>query len=196
MDRRSIPRADRDVPARRIASHRSRPGRLDRAEKRIEPIAAGGRRPDRAEALRATQGKHAPPGLLRGLADAHVAEALRQLHSDRFTRTVGLRPMEHLLGWRMAVAKNAEQGRRARRSCAAGRLWFGKHIQQRFSRHVGQLPGRYARRDRRDEGRSCVRPRTSDATDEVGVMIHESDRAGGLVDMMLSSPWSDDHVRR
>jgi transcriptional regulator GlxA family with amidase domain len=33
-------------------------------------------------ALRATQGKDAPPGLLRGLADARVAEALRRLHSD------------------------------------------------------------------------------------------------------------------
>lgn len=41
------------------------------------------------EALRATQGKDAPPGLLRGLADARVAEALRRLHSDPETCTRG-----------------------------------------------------------------------------------------------------------
>jgi AraC-like DNA-binding protein len=81
------------------------------------------------EALRATPGEDAPPGLLRGLADARIAPAIRQMHSqlarawtvaqlartaavsrsalfERFTRTVGLAPMEYLLAWRMAVAKD------------------------------------------------------------------------------------------
>ena len=81
------------------------------------------------EALRSTPGGDAPPGLLRGLADARVARALRHMHGEparpwtvaqlatkaalsrsaffeRFTRTVGLPPMEYLLAWRMAVAKD------------------------------------------------------------------------------------------
>src|SRR6202008_3437467 len=81
------------------------------------------------EALRATPRDDAPPGLLRGLADARLAPAIRQMHSqltrswtvaqlakaaglsrsaffERFTRTVGRTPMEYLLGWRMAVAKD------------------------------------------------------------------------------------------
>src|SRR5688572_21842489 len=80
------------------------------------------------EAVRATPADDAPPGLLRGLADAQLAAAMRQMHGqlarswtvaqlaktaalsrsaffERFTRTVGLRPMEYLLAWRMAVAK-------------------------------------------------------------------------------------------
>src|SRR5262249_6707429 len=32
------------------------------------------------EALRATPGEHAPPGLLRGLADPRLAPAIRQMH--------------------------------------------------------------------------------------------------------------------
>src|SRR6185503_12179682 len=34
------------------------------------------------EALRATPGENAPPGLLRGLADARLAAALRQMHGQ------------------------------------------------------------------------------------------------------------------
>ncbi|HYJ10368.1 MAG TPA: AraC family transcriptional regulator, partial [Polyangiaceae bacterium] len=81
------------------------------------------------EALRASTRDDAPPGLLRGLADPRLAPALRQMHRqiarswtvseltkaaalsrstffERFSRTVGLPPMEYLLAWRMAVAKN------------------------------------------------------------------------------------------
>src|SRR5688500_9921668 len=80
------------------------------------------------EALRSTSGEDAPPGLLRGLADARLAQAMKQMHGqiarswttaqlakkaalsrsaffERFTRTVGLPPMEYLLAWRMAVAQ-------------------------------------------------------------------------------------------
>src|SRR6185295_10055928 len=34
------------------------------------------------EALRATPGDDAPPGLVRGLADAHLASAMRQMHGQ------------------------------------------------------------------------------------------------------------------
>src|SRR4029078_12470729 len=78
------------------------------------------------EALRSTCGDDAPPGLLRGLADARVAPAIREEHGplarswtvtelartaalsrsaffERFTRTMGVPPMEYLLPWRMTV---------------------------------------------------------------------------------------------
>ena len=122
------------------------------------------------EALRATQGKNAPAGLLRGLADVRVAEALRRMHGDperswtvdelareagmsrsaffdRFTRTVGLRPMEYLLSWRMALAKDFLRGSDMALDEVARRVGYGSAstFSTAFSRHVGQPPGRYAR---------------------------------------------------
>ncbi|MDT2022359.1 AraC family transcriptional regulator [Methylocella sp. CPCC 101449] len=122
------------------------------------------------EALRATQGKKAPPGLLRGLADARIAIAIRRMHGDpeqawtveklaeeagmsrsaffdRFTRTVGLRPMEYLLTWRMAVAKDLLRGTDMALDEVARRIGYGSAstFSTAFSRHVGQPPGRYAR---------------------------------------------------
>jgi len=121
------------------------------------------------EALRATPGEDAPPGLLRGLADAHLAPAIRQVHGDiarawtiaqlaktaalsrsaffeRFTRIVGLPPMEYLLAWRMAVAKDLL--RRHDRGIAevAEQVGYGSAstFSTAFSRHVGQPPSRYA----------------------------------------------------
>jgi len=80
------------------------------------------------EAMRSASTGSAPPGLLRGLGDERLARALRRMHADisrawtvahlskiaawsrstffeRFTRTVGVSPMEYLLGWRMELAK-------------------------------------------------------------------------------------------
>jgi AraC-like DNA-binding protein len=143
---------------------------------------AGDRRPGRdlvlarlvevllIEALRATPGEEAPPGLLRGLADAHLASAIRQMHAevgrswtvaqlakaaalsrsaffDRFTRTVGLPPMEYLLAWRMAVAKDLLRRRELGLAEVAERVGYGSAstFSTAFSRHVGRPPGRYAR---------------------------------------------------
>lgn len=122
------------------------------------------------EALRASSGKEAPAGLLRGLADARVAEALRQMHTDperswtvdelarqaglsrsaffdRFTRTVGLRPMEYLLAWRMAVAKDLLRSESIALDEVARRVGYGSAstFSTAFSRHVGLPPGRFAR---------------------------------------------------
>ena len=122
------------------------------------------------EALRATPPDDAPPGLLRGLADTQLAPALRQMHAQlarswtvaqlaktaglsrsaffgRFTQTVGLRPMEYLLAWRMAVAKDLLRRQEFGVAEVAERVGYGSAstFSTAFSRLVGQPPGRYAR---------------------------------------------------
>lgn len=122
------------------------------------------------EALRSTSGEDAPPGLLRGLADAQLAPALRQMHGqlarswtvaqlakkaalsrsaffERFAHTVGLAPMEYLLGWRMAVAKDLLRHHDIDLAEVAERVGYrsASTFSTAFSRHVGQSPSRYAR---------------------------------------------------
>jgi transcriptional regulator GlxA family with amidase domain len=131
------------------------------------------------EALRATPGDEAPPGLLRGLADARLAPAVRQMHSqlarswtvallaktaglsrsaffERFTRGVGLPPMEYLLAWRMAVAKDLLRREDVGLDEVAERVGYGSAstFSIAFRRHVGSPPGRYARQ----AGREAVSP--------------------------------------
>jgi AraC-like DNA-binding protein len=124
------------------------------------------------EALRSTSGDDAPPGLLRGLADVQLASAMRQMHGqlarswtvaqlakaaglsrsaffERFTRTVGLRPMEYLLAWRMAVAKDLLRRHDFGLAEVAEHVGYGSAstFSTAFSRHVGQPPSRYAREE-------------------------------------------------
>lgn len=120
------------------------------------------------EALRSGAREDAPPGLLRGLGDARLAPALRQMHRllhrppsvtdlakaaglsrsaffQRFTHTIGMPPMEYLLAWRMMAAKDL-----LRRELAvaevAERVGYGSAstFSAAFSKHVGQAPSRYA----------------------------------------------------
>jgi AraC-like DNA-binding protein len=122
------------------------------------------------EALRSTQGGDASPGLLRGLSDARLAAAIRKMHGnparpwtvvqlakeaalsrsaffDRFTRAVGVPPMEYLLAWRMAVAKGLLRREDLGLAAIAERVGYSSAstFSTAFSRHVGQPPGRYAR---------------------------------------------------
>jgi len=122
------------------------------------------------EALRLTQTVDAPAGLLRGLGDARLAEAIRQMHADparswtmaelakeaalsrsaffdRFTRSVGMPPMEYLLAWRMALAKDLLRRKEIDIAEVAERVGYGSAstFSTAFSRHVGAPPGRYAR---------------------------------------------------
>lgn len=122
------------------------------------------------EALRTTQRDGAPPGLLRGLSDRKLAEAMRRMHADparpwtveqlardagmsrsaffeRFTGAVGVPPMEYLLAWRMALAKDLLRRRDLPLAEVAERVGYGSAstFSTAFSRHVGQPPGRYAR---------------------------------------------------
>jgi AraC-like DNA-binding protein len=122
------------------------------------------------EALRSAPGEGAPPGLLRGLADARLAPALRQMHGqlarswtvaelaktaalsrsaffERFTHTMGMTPMDYLLAWRMAVARGLLRRQELTIAEVAERVGYGSAstFSTAFSRHVGQPPGRYAR---------------------------------------------------
>lgn len=122
------------------------------------------------EALRLTPDDDAPPGLLRGLGDARLALALRQMHGqlarswtvaqlartaalsrssffDRFTRIVGLPPMEYLFAWRMAVAKDLLRRHDLGIDEVAARVGYGSAstFSTAFRRYVGQPPRRYAR---------------------------------------------------
>ena len=107
---------------------------------------------------------------VRGLADARLARAIRQMHGqvtrswtvielartaalsrsaffERFARTVGLPPMEYLLAWRMAVAKDLLRRHDFGLAEVAERVGYGSAstFSTAFSRHVGQPPSRYAR---------------------------------------------------
>lgn len=122
------------------------------------------------EALRAAPAQEARPGLLRGLADPRIAVALRQMHAnverawtvpelartagmsrsaffDRFIRTVGVRPMEYLLSWRMALAKSLLRNGDIALEEVARRIGYGSAstFSTAFSRHVGLPPGRFMR---------------------------------------------------
>lgn len=119
------------------------------------------------EALRATSGTDAPPGLVRGLADARLVPAIRQMHEhvarpwtvaqlaktaglsrstffERFVKAVGMPPMEYLMRWRMAVARDLLRGD-AGIGEVAERVGYGSAstFSTAFSRHVGQPPSHY-----------------------------------------------------
>jgi transcriptional regulator GlxA family with amidase domain len=104
------------------------------------------------------------------LADARIALAMRQMHGDparswtveqlakkaalsrsaffeRFTRAVGLAPMEYLLAWRMAVAKDLLRRHDLGVAEVAKRVGYGSAstFSTAFSRHVGRPPRKYAR---------------------------------------------------
>ena len=122
------------------------------------------------EAMRSSTQGDAPPGLLRGLGDERLAPALKQMHAhvdrpwtiaqlaktaalsrsaffDRFTRTVGVAPMEYLLGWRMELAKELLREGEVAVAQAAERVGYGSTsaFSVAFSRHVGVPPSRYLR---------------------------------------------------
>lgn len=125
------------------------------------------------EALRSTTGNSAPTGLLRGLADARIAAGLRLMHGapahtwtvdvlareaalsrstffERFSRAVGLPPMEYLLAWRMALAKQLLGGGGIAIAEVAERVGYSSAstFSTAFSRYVGLPPGRYARHNK------------------------------------------------
>ena len=124
------------------------------------------------EALRSTAGTNASPGLVRGLADSRLAAAIRGMHErpthawtvaelakeaalsrssffERFSRATGIAPMEYLLTWRMALAKDLLRRNEGRVAEIAQRVGYSSAstFSVAFTRHVGRPPTQYAREE-------------------------------------------------
>lgn len=122
------------------------------------------------EALRSGTEPTSAPGLSRGLGDERLAAALHAMHARpehpwtvadlaneaalsrsaffvRFNRIVGLPPMEYLLTWRMALAKQLLRDRNLGIDQVAERVGYGSAstFSVAFARHAGMPPARYAR---------------------------------------------------
>ncbi|HTV01172.1 MAG TPA: AraC family transcriptional regulator [Luteitalea sp.] len=133
------------------------------------------------EALRAAPDPSAPGGLLRGLADVRLAPALRHMHQcidrrmtvadlartaglsrsaffDRFSRTVGIAPMDYLQRWRLAVAKDLLQRDGLSVSEVAARVGYDvvTSFSAAFSREVGIPPRQFAIRARASTGETAA----------------------------------------
>jgi len=118
--------------------------------------------------IEALRGGARPDGLLSGLADPSVAAALRALHADvarpwtvaglahtvnlsrsalaqRFTTHVGTSPMEYLLSWRMALARDALARGHRNLPAIASAVGYGSAsaFSTAFPRQHGVSPGRY-----------------------------------------------------
>ena len=130
------------------------------------------------EALRSTaEGTNASPGLVSGLADSRLAAAIRGMHAqptrawtvaelakeaalsrstffERFNRAVGIAPMEYLLTWRMALAKDLLRRNEGRIAEIAERVGYSSAstFSVAFTRHVGRPPTQYAREEQAAAG--------------------------------------------
>ncbi len=122
------------------------------------------------EALRSASERASAPGLLRGLADARLAAAIRAMHQsparnwsiaqlahaaamsrsaffERFRKEVGMAPMSYLQSWRMAMAKGLLRRRDGGIKEIAERVGYGSAsaFSVAFTRLVGVPPMQYAR---------------------------------------------------
>ncbi|MFM0597086.1 AraC family transcriptional regulator [Paraburkholderia dilworthii] len=148
----------------REESHEQRPAREVVLSRLLEVLLI--------EALRSTAGTNASPGLVRGLADSRLAAAIRGMHErpthswtvaelakeaalsrstffERFSRAVGVAPMEYLLAWRMALAKDLLRRNEGRVAEVAQRVGYSSAstFSVAFTRHVGRPPAQYAREE-------------------------------------------------
>ena len=143
-------------------TRQSRPGRELVLERLLEVLLI--------EALRSGADTASAPSVARGLSDNRLVAALRAVHARpghgwtvadlaaeaamsrsaffaRFTRVVGLPPMEYLIAWRMALAKSLLRSRDYGIEQVAERVGYGSAstFSTAFARHVGMSPMRYAR---------------------------------------------------
>ena len=112
--------------------------------------------------LPAARPHHAPPcasatvsspaGLRSGPSTVMVqlaAEAAlsRSAFYDRFSKALGLPPMEYLLAWRMALARELLRSQSLSIQQVAERVGYGSAstFSTAFSRAVGVAPGRFGR---------------------------------------------------
>lgn len=120
------------------------------------------------ETLRSDAAGVETPGLLRGLADKSLGPVIRQMHQDpakawtveelastamlsrsvffdRFQKQTGMAPMEYLLSWRMALAKDMLRRKDGGMKEIARRIGYGSAsaFSFAFSRFVGISPSQY-----------------------------------------------------
>lgn len=143
-------------------TRKARPGRELVLERLLEVLLI--------EALRCGAGPVALPSVVHGMSDERLVAALRAIHARpahpwtvtdlattaamsrsaffaRFTRTVGVPPIEYLLTWRMALAKKLLRTRGLAIGQVAAQVGYGSAstFSAAFARHVGIPPMRYAR---------------------------------------------------
>jgi len=142
-------------------SRSQRPGREVVLERLLEVLLI--------EALRSSNNAETSPGLLRGLADIRLANAIRRIHEspaepwtvallakesalsrstffERFSAAVGVTPMDYLLSWRMALARNFLDRRKAIAEVAALVGYSSSStFTVAFTRHTGMPPGQYSK---------------------------------------------------
>lgn len=119
------------------------------------------------EALRASV-QDCPRGIIKGLGDNRLAPAIRGIHDrpekpwtiaqlasvsalsrsaffDRFRQAMGVAPMEYLLHWRMALAKDLLRDRKLSVAEIADCVGYGSasSFSVAFTRHVGATPSLY-----------------------------------------------------
>lgn len=141
-----------------------RPGRGPILERLVEVLLVEALRVRRVSAARQEQ------GLLAGLADSALVRPLREIHADvarrwtvaglartahmsravfaeRFARTVGMPPMQYLLEWRIAVAKDLLRRERPPLAVVADRVGYqsASAFSTAFSRLTGRSPSDFAR---------------------------------------------------
>lgn len=144
-----------------------RPGRELILERLVEVVLVEALRFRPAEAAKQEK------GLLAGLADPGLARALRRIHDDvahrwtvgdlaraagmsratfaeRFTRLVGMPPMEYLVEWRIAIAKDVLRRERTSLAEVAERIGYqsASAFSTAFTRHAGCPPSAFAREPR------------------------------------------------
>ncbi len=167
--RRDDPAAERlrrlvELIGEEATTRAHRDGRALILERLVEVLLIEALRVQPAEA--ATREK----GLLAGLADPDLARALRKMHADvahrwtvaelgrvagmsravfaeRFTRTVGMPPMEYLLEWRIAIAKDVLLREHIPLAEVAEMIGYqsASAFSVAFSRHAGCSPSGFAR---------------------------------------------------
>lgn len=141
-----------------------RPGRVLILERLVEVLLVEALRFRSASAASEEQ------GLLAGLSDPALARTLREIHVDvarrwtveqlartagmsraafaeRFARKVGMPPMQYLLEWRMALAKDILRGERPSLAEVAERVGYqsASAFSTAFTRLTGHPPSAFAR---------------------------------------------------
>jgi AraC-like DNA-binding protein len=100
---------------------------------------------------------------------AKEAALSRSTFFDRFRREVGVAPMEYLLGWRMAIAKDLLRGDSVSVGKVAQRVGYSSSstFSVAFARQVGTSPTTYARRHERSIVDSTRAARTTLSSSDV-----------------------------